>query len=101
MPEFKDRADVEDIAEIIGPDRIRSAAHLARCVRTERRPRFREKPKQQGIPEPHGWREVFRRDFPDAVFLHPESPRYSENWKGLISQDQWFIHEEMKKRGTI
>lgn len=101
MPEFSGRADVREIARIVGEGNIRSAAHLARCVRNERTPRFnRTTDKRTVIPEPPGWREYALVKYPGAIFLDRNSDHYAEQWRRLAREHQEFLARDMAKHAA-
>lgn len=95
MPEFANRSDVRAIADIIGPDRLRNAAHLAARVREERHPRYRRGGQPQSLPEPRRWREYVAGAYPNFVFLDRSSEHYAETWEQLPREYQERFSKEM------
>lgn len=99
MPEFEGRADVRDIAAIIGPERLRNVSHLVARVRDERNPRWRKKPTRQ-LPEPKGWREWSAAKWPNAIFNDKSSEFYAESWEVLGDSYKHLILTERAKEGA-
>lgn len=92
MPEFENRTDVARIAEIIGPEYLRNASHLAARVRDEHMPAFRKKGDAfVPLKEPSGWREWSAQKWPQAIFNDPQSDRYASTWSQVDPEYQAMI----------
>ena len=77
------------------PSRKRFVNWLNRCERPVAA-NAAYKPAPQAIPEPRNWREFAREEYPDALFLDPDSEQYAASWAALPRDYQNLISEKMK-----